>query len=79
MPAISSRRRRRSVVACFAEQIRKPQRFLEVAARARELGKPIVLLHAGKSAAAQESARSHTGAMVGDYAVMETCSRIARC
>jgi acetate---CoA ligase (ADP-forming) len=60
------------VVACFAEQIRKPQRFLEVAARARALGKPIVLLHAGKSAAAQESARSHTGAMVGDYAVMET-------
>ena len=60
------------VVACFAEQIRKPQRFLEVAARARKLGKPIVLLHAGKSAAAQESARSHTGAMVGDYAVMET-------
>jgi acyl-CoA synthetase (NDP forming) len=60
------------VVACFAEQIRKPQRFLEVAARARELGKPIVLLHAGKSAAAQESAKSHTGAMVGDYAVMET-------
>ncbi|HEX3971124.1 MAG TPA: acetate--CoA ligase family protein, partial [Stellaceae bacterium] len=60
------------VVACFAEQIRKPQRFLEVAGRARELGKPIVLLHAGKSAAAQESAKSHTGAMVGDYAVMET-------
>jgi acetate---CoA ligase (ADP-forming) len=60
------------VVACFAEQIRKPQRFLEVAARARELGKPIVLLHAGKSVAAQESAKSHTGAMVGDYAVMET-------
>jgi acyl-CoA synthetase (NDP forming) len=60
------------VVACFAEQIRKPRRFLEVAARARALGKPIVLLHAGKSTAAQESARSHTGAMVGDYAVMET-------
>lgn len=60
------------VVACFAEQIRKPQRFLDVAARARVLGKPIVLLHAGKSAAAQESAKSHTGAMVGNYAVMKT-------
>jgi acetate---CoA ligase (ADP-forming) len=60
------------VVACFAEQIRKPQRFLEVAARARELAKPIVLLHSGRSAAAQESAKSHTGAMVGDYAVMQT-------
>ena len=60
------------VVAAFAEQIRRPQRFLAVAARARELGKPIVLLHAGRSAAAQESARSHTGAMVGNYAVMQT-------
>ena len=60
------------VVACFAEQIRKPQRFLDVAARARALGKPIVLLHAGRSAAAQESAKSHTGAMVGNYAVMQT-------
>jgi acyl-CoA synthetase (NDP forming) len=60
------------VVAAFAEQIRKPQKFLAVAARARALGKPIVLLHAGRSAAAQESARSHTGAMVGDYAVIQT-------
>lgn len=60
------------VVAAFAEQIRRPQRFLEVAARARELKKPIVLLHAGRSAAAQELAKSHTGAMVGDYAVMST-------
>ncbi|MGH7033963.1 MAG: acetate--CoA ligase family protein [Stellaceae bacterium] len=60
------------VVAAFAEQIRRPERFLAMAARARELGKPIVLLHAGRSAAAQESARSHTGAMVGNYAVMQT-------
>ncbi|HEY3917617.1 MAG TPA: acetate--CoA ligase family protein [Stellaceae bacterium] len=60
------------VVACFAEQIRKPPRFLEVAARARQLGKPIVLLHSGRSAAAQESAKSHTGAMVGNYAVIQT-------
>ena len=60
------------VISAFAEQIRKPQRFLEVAARALELRKPIVLLHSGRSAAAQESARSHTGAMVGNYAVIET-------
>ncbi len=60
------------VVAAFAEQIRKPQRFLEVAARARQLKKPIVLQHTGRSAAARESAQSHTGAMVGDFAVLET-------
>ena len=57
------------VVVAFAEQIRKPQRFLAMAERARELGKPVVLLLSGHSAAARESARSHTGALAGDYAV----------
>ena len=65
------------VVVAFAEQIRKPQRFLAMAARARELGKPVVLLLSGHSAAARESARSHTGALAGDYAVIEALLRHA--
>ena len=63
------------VVVAFAEQIRKPQRFLAMAARARELGKPVVLLLSGHSAAARESAKSHTGALAGDYAVIEALLR----
>jgi len=58
------------VVALFAEQLRKPQRFLGLAAQARGAGKAIVLLHPGRSAAARASALSHTGALAGDYAVM---------
>jgi acyl-CoA synthetase (NDP forming) len=65
------------VVVAFAEQIRQPQRFLAMAARARELGKPVVLLLSGHSAAARESARSHTGALAGDYAVIEALLRHA--
>jgi acetate---CoA ligase (ADP-forming) len=65
------------VVVAFAEQIRKPQRFLAMAARARALGKPVVLLLSGHSAAARESARSHTGALAGDYAVIEALLRHA--
>lgn len=58
------------VIAMIVEQFRKPQRFLAAARRARAAGKTIVLLHPGKSAAARESAATHTGAMAGDYALM---------
>ena len=58
------------VIAMIVEQFRKPQRFLAAARRARTLGKTIVLLHPGRSAAARESAATHTGAMAGDYQVM---------
>jgi len=56
----------------FVEQIRQPQRFLSIAARARELAKPIILMHPGRSERSREAAKSHTGALAGDYAVMRT-------
>ncbi|MEO0030693.1 MAG: hypothetical protein RIS94_451 [Pseudomonadota bacterium] len=58
------------VIAMIVEQFRKPQRFLAAARRAAAAGKPIVLLHPGKSSAARESAATHTGAMAGDYKLM---------
>ncbi|MBY0619661.1 acetate--CoA ligase family protein [Sphingomonas ursincola] len=58
------------VIAMIVEQFRQPQRFLAAARAARAAGKPIVLLHPGKSSAARESAATHTGAMAGDYALM---------
>jgi acyl-CoA synthetase (NDP forming) len=58
------------VIALLAEQIRRPQRFLDLAVRARNAGKFIVLHHLGRSAAAREAAKTHTGALSGDYAVM---------
>ena len=58
------------VIAMIVEQFRKPQAFLAAARRARAAGKPIVLLHPGKSSAARESAATHTGAMAGDYKLM---------
>ncbi len=61
----------------FLEQIRKPARFLDLVARARLLGKPVLLMHPGSTERARESARSHTGALAGDYAVMQTVLRHA--
>jgi len=60
------------VIALVVEQFRKPKRFLDLARRARERGKSIVLLHPGRSRAARDSAATHTGAMAGDYSVMRT-------
>ncbi|MCK2127004.1 acetate--CoA ligase family protein [Thauera aromatica] len=56
------------VIAVYAEQIRRPQRFLELAGRARAAGKPIVVAMIGRSERAREAAQSHTGALTGDYA-----------
>ena len=61
----------------FLEQIRQPPRFLDLLARARRLGKPVLLMHPGSTERARESARSHTGALAGDYAVMQTVLRHA--
>lgn len=58
------------VILLFAEQIRRPGRFLAGAARAQRAGKAVILLHPGRSAAGQRSAASHTGAIVGDHAAM---------
>lgn len=59
------------VIMIYAEDIRRPDLFLQAAARARSMGKPIVMLFPGRSPRAQEAAKSHTGALASDYAVMK--------
>ena len=60
------------VIALYAEDIRRPQEFIDIAGEARRRGKPIVMLHPGRGARAKEAARSHTGALTGDHATMRT-------
>jgi acyl-CoA synthetase (NDP forming) len=59
------------VIGLLAEQIRGPRRFRALAARARAAGKPVVLLHLGRSERGRRSAATHTGALSGDYDVIE--------
>lgn len=59
------------VISMYLESIRRPKAFLAAVRRAREAGKPVIVLHPGKSDKAQESAATHTGAMAGDYALMK--------
>ncbi len=60
-----------SVIALYAEHIRRPAEFLEAVAMARASGKTLVLYHTGRGAKAQQAAASHTGALAGDYATMK--------
>ncbi|MXP26024.1 CoA-binding protein [Altererythrobacter indicus] len=59
------------VIGLYVETLRRPEAFIRAARRARAAGKPIVMLHPGKSNKAQESAATHTGAMAGDYQLMK--------
>ncbi|MEO6389291.1 MAG: acetate--CoA ligase family protein [Croceibacterium sp.] len=59
------------VISLYVESLRRPKAFIAAARRARLAGKPVVMLHPGKSNKALESAATHTGAMAGDYALMK--------
>ena len=54
-----------SVIALYLEGLRAPDRFRAAAARAAQLGKPIVAFKVGRSEAGVRSAVSHTGALAG--------------
>jgi acetate---CoA ligase (ADP-forming) len=59
-------------VIVYVEQVRQPAEFLAAARRARAAGKPILMMHPGRTERAKKAAGSHTGALAGDYAVMRT-------
>jgi acyl-CoA synthetase (NDP forming) len=63
------------VFALFIEQVRHPARFLALVRRARELRRPVVMMHPGRTQRAREAALTHTGALAGDHAVMATVLR----
>jgi acetate---CoA ligase (ADP-forming) len=66
---------RTHAIAAFLESVREPDRFRELADAALTAGKPIVVLKVGRSAAGQEAALAHTGAIVGDVAVTRAALR----
>lgn len=61
-----------NAIALYVEQIRNPQAFLRAVRKARDAGVPVIMMHPGRSKRGQEAAQSHTGSMVGDYALMRT-------
>ena len=61
------------VIVVYVEEVRDSTRFLAAAARARARGKPLLMMHPGRSARASAATGSHTGALAGDHAVMRAC------
>lgn len=59
------------VIAAYLEQISDPEQFLDVARRARNAGKPIVVFKAGASEASAQAAAAHTGSLAGDDNVID--------
>jgi acetyltransferase len=63
-------------IVLFIEGIRRPQNFLRAAARALQAAKPVLAIKTGATAKSRASARSHTGAIGGDYAAyLAMCER----
>ncbi|MGV9870437.1 acetate--CoA ligase family protein [Rhodococcus koreensis] len=57
-----------SALALYIESAPDDLQFLDLAARAAELGKSLIVLRSAKTAAGARAAASHTGAIVGDAA-----------
>lgn len=52
-----------SVICLFLETIRDPERFFVQCDRAREAGKPVIVLKSGRTGAAVAAATAHSGAL----------------
>src|SRR5690606_19455981 len=53
------------VIFLYVETLRDPDRFMAAAIKGRQLGKYIVAIKIGESAAGQRAAASHTAALAG--------------
>jgi acyl-CoA synthetase (NDP forming) len=60
-----------SSVILFLEGFKRPERFLALADRALEMGKPIMAVKVGRSAQAQVAAIAHSGSLAGEARVTD--------
>jgi acyl-CoA synthetase (NDP forming) len=60
-----------SSVILFLEGFKRPERFLALADRALELGKPIMAVKVGRSEQAQAAAVAHSGSLAGEARVTD--------
>ncbi|MEW5991023.1 MAG: acetate--CoA ligase family protein [Chloroflexota bacterium] len=64
-------------IALFVEGLKRPERFLALADRALEMGKPIALVKVGRSAMAEAAAIAHSGNLVGEDRAMDAAFEAA--
>ena len=69
-------------IILFVEGFKRPERFLALADRALELGKPILAVKVGRSDQAQEAAVAHSGSIAGEHRVTDAAlaaAGVVRC
>jgi len=69
-------------IVLFVEGFRRPERFLALADRALDLGKPILAVKVGRSVQAQAAAVAHSGSMAGEDRVTDAAlaaAGVVRC
>ena len=64
-------------VILFMEGFKRPERFLALADRALELGKPIMVVKVGRSSQAQAAAVAHSGSLAGEDRATDAALRAA--
>jgi acyl-CoA synthetase (NDP forming) len=64
-----------AVVGVFVEGFKQPAKLRQVAARARERRKPIVVLKVGRSENARQAMLAHTGSLAGTPEIIEALLR----
>lgn len=64
-------------VILFMEGFKRPERFLALADRALELGKPIMIVKVGRSPQAQAAAVAHSGSLAGEDRATDAALRAA--
>ncbi|HSQ03327.1 MAG TPA: acetate--CoA ligase family protein [Burkholderiales bacterium] len=63
------------VVCVYIEGLKNGRRFLDLAARCRTAGKPLLAVKAGRSSASVQIAQSHTASLAGSYEAWEAACR----
>jgi acyl-CoA synthetase (NDP forming) len=63
------------IILCCMETCRDAAKLISALQRARELGKPVIVLKIGSTEKGQQAAASHTGALTGSDAVIDAVFR----
>ncbi len=66
---------RTRVVCTYVEGLKDPARFVALARRARAMGKPWLMVKAGRTESGARAAFSHTASLAGSFAALEAVCR----
>ncbi|NYT76922.1 acetate--CoA ligase family protein [Alcaligenaceae bacterium] len=63
------------IIALYIEAVKGPARFVELLNRARQVGKPVLIVKSGRTAAGERAVMSHTASLAGAWASFEAICR----